>query len=65
MQFVPLVNANVDQKARLLEIRVVENVETIEQLRQERALLMADHKDLQKRFSEVSEVSPKNGMYCM
>ncbi|KAK0214823.1 hypothetical protein IW262DRAFT_245159 [Armillaria fumosa] len=48
-------NANAEQKARLLENRVSENIETIEQLRQERALLVADHKALQKRFSEVSE----------
>ncbi|PBK99751.1 hypothetical protein ARMGADRAFT_516895 [Armillaria gallica] len=48
-------NANAEQKARLLENRVSENTETIEQLRQERALLVADHKALQKRFSEVSE----------
>ncbi|KAK0466948.1 uncharacterized protein EV420DRAFT_1260439 [Desarmillaria tabescens] len=48
-------NANAEQKARLLENRVSENAETIEQLRQERALLVADHKALQKRFSEISE----------
>ncbi len=46
----------------LLENRVSENTETIEQLRQERALLVADHKALQKRFSEVSEVSPHKNM---
>jgi chromosome segregation ATPase len=51
------VNANADQKARLLEVRVVENAGTIEQLRQERSLLVADYKDLQRQFSEVSEVS--------
>ena len=50
-------NATAEQKARLLEVRVVENADTIEQLRQERSLLMADHKELQKRFSEISEVS--------
>ncbi|KAG7445045.1 uncharacterized protein BT62DRAFT_206857 [Guyanagaster necrorhizus] len=48
-------NANAEQKARLLENRVTENTETIEQLRQERALLVADHKALQTRFSEISE----------
>lgn len=52
-----LVNANVEQKARLLEARVSENAATIEQLRQERSLLVSDHKDLQYRFSEISEVS--------
>ncbi|KAF7370481.1 PACT-coil-coil domain-containing protein [Mycena sanguinolenta] len=49
------VNANAEQKARLLEERVQENVETVEQLRQERSLLAQDHKDLQRRFSEISE----------
>ena len=52
-----LVNVNVEQKARLLEARVSENATTIEQLRQERSLLVSDHKDLQRRFSEISEVS--------
>jgi myosin protein heavy chain len=51
------VNARAEQKARLLEARVVENAETIDQLRQERSLLVSDHKELQKRFSEISEVS--------
>ena len=50
------VNANVEQKARLLEARASENAATIEQLRQERSLLVSDHKDLQHRFSEISEV---------
>jgi hypothetical protein len=31
-------------------------METIEQLRQERSLLTTDHKELQRRFSEISEV---------
>lgn len=48
---------NVEQKARRLEQKVSENVDTIEQLRQERSLLVADHKKLQKRYSEVSEAS--------
>ncbi|KAH7922630.1 hypothetical protein BV22DRAFT_645250 [Leucogyrophana mollusca] len=50
------VNANVEQKARHLEVRVTENAETIDQLRQERSLLATDYKELQRRFSEVSEV---------
>lgn len=50
-------NANAEQKARLLEVRVAENADTIEQLRQERSLLVSDHKDLQRRFSEISEVT--------
>ncbi|KAJ7647253.1 hypothetical protein FB45DRAFT_987061 [Roridomyces roridus] len=49
------VNANAEQKARLLEVRVSENAETVEQLRQERSLLAMDHKDLQRRFTEISE----------
>ncbi|RDB15355.1 Spindle pole body protein pcp1 [Hypsizygus marmoreus] len=48
-------NVNADQKARLLEGRVAENAETIEQLREERVLLVTDHKELQRRFSEISE----------
>ncbi|KAF8075138.1 hypothetical protein FPV67DRAFT_1605655 [Lyophyllum atratum] len=48
-------NVNIEQKARLLEGRVMENAETIDNLRQERALLTADHKELQRRFSEISE----------
>jgi len=60
------VNATADQKARLLEVRVAENSETIEQLRQERALLTTDHKELQHHFSEISEVSrPSNIMACV
>ncbi|KAJ7180785.1 hypothetical protein C8R46DRAFT_885504 [Mycena filopes] len=51
------VNVNAEQKARLLEIRVSENAETVEQLRQERSLLAKEHKDLQRRFSEISEAS--------
>ena len=50
-------NINAEQKARLLEKRVAENAESIAQLRQERSLLAADHKDLQRRYSEISEVS--------
>ncbi|KDR80779.1 hypothetical protein GALMADRAFT_241215 [Galerina marginata CBS 339.88] len=50
-------NVNIEQKARLLETRVVENTETIEQLRQERSLLAADHKELQRRFAEISETA--------
>lgn len=48
-------NANIDQKARLLEQKVAENAATIEQLRQERSLLVADHKNLQKRYTEASK----------
>ena len=52
----PTENVNAKQKARLLESRVAENMQTIDQLRQERSLLAADHKELQRRFSEISEV---------
>ncbi|KAI0788909.1 hypothetical protein C8Q75DRAFT_879628 [Abortiporus biennis] len=48
-------NANAEQKARLLELKVQENINAIDQLRQERSLLVADHKDLQKRYSEVTK----------
>lgn len=51
-------NTNAEQKARLLEMKVSGNAELIEQLRQERSLLAADHKVLQDRFSKVSEVRP-------
>ncbi|ESK89340.1 hypothetical protein Moror_16258 [Moniliophthora roreri MCA 2997] len=48
-------NANAEQKARLLENRFKENTDTMEQLREERALLVAEHKELQKKFSQISE----------
>lgn len=50
-------NATIDQKARLLEAKVSENSETIEQLRKERSLLVTDHKDLQRQFVQITEVS--------
>ncbi|KAH0836767.1 hypothetical protein J3R83DRAFT_8515 [Lanmaoa asiatica] len=50
------VNANVEQKARVLEAKVRENTSTIEQLRQERSILARDHKDLQQRYAQASEV---------
>jgi hypothetical protein len=49
-------NATAEQKARLLEKRVTENQITIENLRQERASLSADYKDLQRRYVDASEV---------
>ncbi|KAF7798727.1 hypothetical protein EIP86_009952 [Pleurotus ostreatoroseus] len=48
-------NATIDQKARLLEAKVSENSETIEQLRKERSLLVSDHKDLQRQFVQITE----------
>ncbi|KAL0954003.1 hypothetical protein HGRIS_005160 [Hohenbuehelia grisea] len=52
-------NATADQKARLLEAKLASTVDTIEQLRQERSLLAADHKQLQRRFTEVAEQAAK------
>ena len=52
----PAENVNIEQKIRLLETRVAENAETIDQLRNERALLATDHKELQQRFADASEV---------
>ena len=49
-------NANAEQKARLLEAKVAENLENIDQLRQERSMLAADHKDLQRRYAKAAEV---------
>ncbi|KAJ2930836.1 hypothetical protein H1R20_g6245, partial [Candolleomyces eurysporus] len=48
-------NTTADQKARLLETKVAENMDTIAQLRQERSFITKDHKDLQRRYSELSE----------
>ncbi|KAF8639093.1 hypothetical protein AX17_001738 [Amanita inopinata Kibby_2008] len=48
-------NATAEQKARILEGRVTENFGTIDLLRQERSLLAADHKQLQRRFTELTE----------
>ena len=51
-------NVNAEQKVRLLEAKVVENLESAEQLRQERSLLAVDHKALQERYAKASEVGP-------
>ncbi|TBU45380.1 hypothetical protein BD309DRAFT_718225 [Dichomitus squalens] len=48
-------NSNAEQKARLLEAKVAENLENIEQLRQERSMLAADHKELQRQYAKASE----------
>ncbi|KAF7308937.1 PACT-coil-coil domain-containing protein [Mycena kentingensis (nom. inval.)] len=48
-------NDNAEQKARLLEVRVAENASVVENLRQERALLAADHKKLQRKYTEITE----------
>jgi hypothetical protein len=49
-------NATAEQKAHLLEVKAAENIETIEQLRNERSLLAAEHKKLQQRFKKALEV---------
>jgi uncharacterized coiled-coil protein SlyX len=50
------VNATAEQKARRLEAKVAENQAAIEQLREERSLLASNHRDLQRRYAEASEV---------
>ena len=54
--FLSTANATAEQKARLLEVKVEENAETIDQLRHERSLLAAEHKKLQQRFKKALEV---------
>ena len=51
-------NSNAEQKARLFEAKVAENLENIEQLRQDRSLLAADHKELQRRYAKAADVRP-------
>ncbi len=60
-----LANTNADQKARLLESKVATNIETIEQLRKERSMLVADHKKLQHQFAQVSEVCRFVSVMCV
>ncbi|VDB90659.1 unnamed protein product [Peniophora sp. CBMAI 1063] len=48
-------NTVAEQRARLLEARTNENVETIEQLRHERSQLASEHKHLQERFRDANE----------
>lgn len=54
------VNSTAEQRTRLLEAKVIENTETIEQLRQERSVLVSDYKDLQKQFADVVKVRHAN-----
>ena len=54
------VNSTAEQRTRLLEAKVIENTETIEQLRQERSVLVSDYKDLQKQFGDVVKVRHAN-----
>lgn len=49
-------NTSVKQKTRTLEDKVSENVQTIEQLREERSLLSTNHRELQRQFAQASEV---------
>jgi hypothetical protein len=49
-------NATAEQRARLLEVKVEENAETIDHLRHERSLLATEHKKLQQRFKKALEV---------
>ena len=48
---------DVEANVRLLEAKVAENLDSVEQLRQERSMLAADHKELQRRYTKASEVS--------
>ena len=57
------VTATAEQKARLLELKAEENAESMEHLRHERSLLMAEHKKLQLRFKNASEVSGRAPVY--
>lgn len=50
-------NAIAETKARHLEARLLENNIHIENLRSEREVLIRDHEQLQKRFTEINEVS--------
>jgi myosin protein heavy chain len=50
--------ATVEQKARNLQAKVTENSGAIDRLRQERSMLLNDHKQLQQQYSDVNEVSP-------
>ena len=52
-----LANTNAKRKVGLLEVKVAENTDTIEQLCREHSLLAADHKDLLQHYLKASEVS--------
>lgn len=49
-----------DKKAQRLAQKVTENQIVIEKLRREREGLTADHADLQRRFSRVTDVCPSD-----
>ena len=48
--------ATVEQKARNLQAKVTENVDVLDRLRQERFMLLKDHKQLQQQYADVNEV---------
>lgn len=46
----------VEQKARNLQTKVTENADAMDRLRQERSMLLKDHKQLQQQYANVNEV---------
>jgi chromosome segregation ATPase len=50
--------ATVEQKARILHVKVTENADVLDKLRQERSMLQKDHKQLQQKYTNVNEASP-------
>lgn len=50
--------ATVEQKARTLHVKVTENADALDKLRQERSMLLKDHKQLQQKYTDVNEASP-------
>lgn len=52
--------ATVEQKARNLQAKVTGNTDAIDRLRQERSMLLKDHKQLQQQYADVNEVSSAN-----
>ena len=50
--------ATVEQKAKNLQAKVTENVDVLDRLRQERSMLLKDHKQLQHQYADVNEVGP-------
>jgi len=55
---ISIATATVEQKARNLQARVTENTDAIDRMRQERSMLLKDHKQLQQQYADVNEVSP-------
>ena len=53
----PTATATVEQKAKNLQVKVTENADVLDRLRQERSLLLSDHKQLQLQYADVNEVS--------